>query len=83
MVAGKRTSSGWLQPSLGRKQAMAVEARGELKKHVLVLISLAGASGKTELYPVVGYRKKLFSACRLLLRATWGWFIYALPLTQT
>lgn len=50
---------------------------------VLVLVSLAGASGKTELYPVVSCFKKLFSACRLLLRATWGWSIYALSFTQT
>lgn len=53
MVAGKLTSSVWLQPSLGTKQAMAAGARRESKSHVLLLVSLAGASGKAELYPGV------------------------------
>lgn len=68
----------------GAKASNGSGGKGRRKKLcVLVLVSLAGASGKTELYPVVSCCKKLFSACRLLLRATWGWSIYALSLTQT
>lgn len=79
----KKPSSVGLQPSLGPGQAVAAGARGEGKKaRVQVFVSLAGVSGKTELYPVVSCPEKPFSAHRSLLRATWGCSIRALSLTQ-